>query len=207
MIKSGPRLDFQEFIRSRRSIRRFRPDPIPVEILDRILETTCWAPSAHNRQPWRLAILSSIAVRTELAKRMGAAYARDLRKDGMNPEDIESIVKRSRERITGAPAAILLCADLSIGDLYPDPERELAEYLMGVQGVALAGGTLLLAAHAEGLGSVWVCAPLFAQEVIRNFLELPDSWQPQALILLGYPLDIPGPRPRRPLSEIVRYIS
>lgn len=206
MVSRGSLLDFQDFLRSRRSVRRFRPDPIPPEILDRILETTCWAPSAHNRQPWRLVVLASPAVRMEMAERMGAEYRQDLQKDGMNAEEIETVVKRSLDRIMSAPAAILLCADVSIGDHYADPERQLAEQFMGAQGVALAGGTLLLAAHAEGIGGVWMCAPLFAQEVIREVLNLPESWRPQALILLGHPLDIPNPRPRQPLSEVVRYV-
>jgi nitroreductase len=103
-----------------------------------------------------------------------------------------------------APAAILLCQDILGGDAYPDPDRRQAEHLMGVQSVALAGGTLLLAAHAEGVGGVWMCAPLFAQGAVREALNLPGNWQPQVLILLGYPGVLPDPRPRRPVSELLR---
>jgi coenzyme F420-0:L-glutamate ligase/coenzyme F420-1:gamma-L-glutamate ligase len=63
----------------------------------------------------------------------------------------------------------------------------------------------LLAAHAEELGAVWICAPLFAQEAVREAFELPDSWEPQALVLIGYPAQLPEPRLRRPLDEVVRY--
>ena len=67
------------------------------------------------------------------------------------------------------------------------PSRQQSEHWMGIQSVALAGGHLLLAAWAEGLGGVWMCAPLFAQAAASQALDLPGSWQPQALILLGYP--------------------
>ena len=55
---------------------------------------------------------------------------------------------------------------------------------------------------SEGLGAVWMCAPLFAQTAARQALGLPDSWQPQALILLGYPDKIPAQRPRRPMEDV-----
>ena len=77
---------------------------------------------------------------------------------------------------------------------------------MGVQSVALAGGTLLLAAHAEGLGGVWVCAPLFTPDTVRASLDLPSDWVPQGMILLGYPEKVPEPRPRRPVSEVTRFL-
>ena len=60
---------------------------------------------------------------------------------------------------------------------------------MAVQSVALACQNLLLAAHAHGLGGCWMCAPLFAPDIVRSALALPESWQPQALITLGYPAE------------------
>jgi nitroreductase len=60
---------------------------------------------------------------------------------------------------------------------------------MGVQSVALACQNLLLAAHAKGLGACWMCAALFVPELIRTTLDLPETWEPQALITLGYPAE------------------
>jgi F420 biosynthesis protein FbiB-like protein len=137
---------------------------------------------------------------------MGAAFRQDLLADGHAPEKVEASVDRSQQRILSAPAAILLCLDMKLGDVYPDPARQQAEYLMGVQSVALAGGTLLLAAHAEGLGGVWVCAPLFARNAARRALELPVEWEPQGLIFLGYPEKTPDIRPRVPLATVTRYL-
>ncbi len=190
------------WLRTRRSVRRFLDDPVPESVIRQILETACWAPSAHNRQPWRFAVLSSLEKRKTLAEAMGETFRRDLTKDGLSPAETVKQVARSTSRILNAPTAVVLCLDPTIGDEYPDPTRMQVEYLMGVQGVALAGAYLLLAAHASGLAGVWMCAPLFAEFEVRLALGLPATWKPQALILLGYPKVSPEPPARIPLDEI-----
>jgi F420 biosynthesis protein FbiB-like protein len=202
----GGWIGLHKFLRSRRSVRRFRQAPVPAEVIERILETATWAPSAHNRQPWRFAVLNSPANRERLAEAMGADFRRDLLADGLLPEQVENLVQRSCQRILAAPVVIVLSLDATVGDRYPDRRREQAEYLMGVQSVALAGGTLLLAAHAEGLGGVWVCAPLFTPHTVRRTLDLPAEWEPQGMLFLGYPAKIPDPRPRRPVAEVTRFL-
>ncbi|MFN2199400.1 MAG: nitroreductase family protein [Anaerolineales bacterium] len=194
-----------EFLRTRHSVRTFRPEPVPREVLERILSTAVQAPSAHNRQPWRFVILDQPAGRERLAVAMEIGFAVDLRKDGLTEIEIQKQLARSRARILGAPAAVVLCMDESEMDRYPDESRQAAESLMAAQSVALAGGTLLLAAHAEGLGSLWMCAPLFAQERVIRALDMPAGWQPQALLLLGYAAREPVLRPRKPLREVVLY--
>lgn len=193
------------FLRSRRSVRRFQPAPVDREIVNRILRSAVRAPSAHNRQPWRLAILMDGEAKSRLGTAMGEEFLQDLLADGIVPHEAETMVERSRARIREAPVSVLLCMDLTDMDGYPDPERQKAEETMAIQSVALAGGTLLLAAHAEGLGGVWMCAPLFAGEAARNALDLPDAWIPQGLLLLGYPADAPNPRSRRALEEVARF--
>ena len=133
---------------------------------------------------------------------MSIDFQRDLEQDGLPPEKIRTQIKRSKERITSAPVAILLCLDLSEMDSYPDEKRHKAEYMMAVQSVAAAGLQLLLAAHAEGLGGVWACWPLFAQETIQKTLNLSEAWEPQGMFFVGYPEVIPLARERKPLEEI-----
>lgn len=198
--------DLHHFLRSRRSVRRFRPDRVPRPVIDRILETACRAPSAHNRQPWRFAVLASPESRETLAAAMGAEFRADLLADGVPPEEAERQVRRSHERITSAPAAVVLCLTMDPMDVYPDVDRRKAEFRMAMQSVALAGGQLLLAAHAEGLGAVWVCAPLFAQATVQAALDLPENWEPQGMILLGYSGGPPTVRDRLPVAEVARYL-
>jgi coenzyme F420-0:L-glutamate ligase / coenzyme F420-1:gamma-L-glutamate ligase len=200
-----PSETLHEFLRTRRSVRRFLEQEVPRELVERILETASWAPSAHNRQPWRFAVLMAKEARMRLAEEMGADFRRDLAVDGLDPEEVEARVQRSCRRIIEAPLAIVLCLDPVDFDPYPDADRQAAEHQMGVQSVALSGGWLLLAAHAEGLGGVWVCAPLFASQAVRRALGLPAGWEPQGLLLLGYPAKNPDPRPRKPIHQVAQF--
>ena len=134
---------------------------------------------------------------------MAQDFERDLTRDGLSSEKIQSQIMRSKERITSAPIAILLCLDMSEMDTYPDEKRNQAEYMMAVQSVAAAGQQLLLAAHAEGLGGVWACWPLFAQQTIQKTLNLSESWEPQGMFFVGYPAAIPEARERKSLQEIM----
>jgi predicted oxidoreductase (fatty acid repression mutant protein) len=76
---------------------------------------------------------------------------------------------------------------------------------MAVQSVAAAGLQLLLAAHAEGLGGVWACWPLFAQNLVQKTLDIPASWEPQAMMFIGYPEGTTVLRERKPMREIVLF--
>ena len=136
---------------------------------------------------------------------MGAEFRRDLLADGVSEVEAEKLVGRSRDRIHQAPAIILLCLSMVDMDQYPDRKRKRAEFHMAMQSLALAGGQILLAAHAEGLGGVWVCAPLFAPVAVREAFDLPLDWEPQGMILLGYPDGRPRRRSRRPIEEVVRF--
>jgi len=137
---------------------------------------------------------------------MAVEFERDLEKDKLPRDEIQKRITRSRERIIAAPVLIILSVDMSEMDVYPDEKRNKAEYLMATQSVANAGMQLLLAAHAEGLGGVWVCSPLFAQETIQDVLELPEIWEPQAMFFLGFPSEIPKFRKRKLHKEIVRFL-
>ena len=199
--------DLHQLIRTRRSVRRFLPDPVPHALIERVLETGTFAPSAHNRQPWRFAVLTTPAAKTHLADAMGEDFRRDLRADGLSPEAVENQLTRSRTRLLEAPVVILLCLTMTDMDTYPDEKRHRAEYLMATQSVALVGGTILLAAHAEGLGGVWVCAPLFAPDTVRRALSLPPDWEPQGMLLVGYPAKVPEARARKAVEEVTFFVN
>lgn len=195
--------DLQAWLRSRRSVRRFTDQSVPPDALRRVLETATWAPNAHNRQPWRFVHLASSRSRERLAQAMALNFHQALLAEGLMEEAAQAQVVRSAARITEAPEAILLCLDTAALDKYKDESRSRGEYLMGVQSVALAGGQLLLAAHAEGLGGVWICAPLFVPAEVGAALDLPAAWEAQGLLLLGYPAKAAEPRPRKDLDSVL----
>ncbi len=194
------------FFTTRRTIRRYTPDPIPDELINELLTAAIWAPSAHNRQPWRFAVVRAASTKAQLARALGQKLRADLNADGAPSGLIENEVTRSYQRITAAPLLILLCLSMTDMDSYPDAVRQQNEWLMAVQSTAMAGQNLLLAAHALGLGACWMCAPLFAPEAARQALNLPVDWQPQALITLGYPAES-RQKTRRPLQACTLFVD
>jgi F420 biosynthesis protein FbiB-like protein len=198
--------EFHNFLRTRRSVRRFKPDPVPDSVIQDILSTATYAPSAHNRQPWRFVVVTASSVKAQLADAMTEEFERDLLRDGVAPEKIQAQIKRSKDRLTSAPVVILLCFDMREMDSYPDAKRQAAERTMAMQSVAAAGLQLLLAAHAEGLGGVWVCSPLFTQETIRKTLDLPEAWEPQGMFYVGYAEGLPKTKEMKKIQSLIKWI-
>jgi coenzyme F420-0:L-glutamate ligase/coenzyme F420-1:gamma-L-glutamate ligase len=198
--------DLHTFLRSRRSIRWFKPDPIPDDVIQRILETTICAPSAHNMQPWRFVVLTALETKTHLVESIAVKFRTDMISDGIPEADIQSQVEQTIRRGIKAPVIIIFCWDRTKVKPQPDTIRRQAEELMGVQSVAVAGLQILLAAYAEGLGSNWISWPLFAPEETQRALCLAPDWEPQGMIFLGYPAEIPEMRARIPLQEVVRFL-
>jgi F420 biosynthesis protein FbiB-like protein len=138
---------------------------------------------------------------------MADRWKRDLAKNGIPKKVRENIVKASAERFSHVPVVIVACLTMAEMNHYPDKRRQRIEFVMAVQSVAAAVENMLLAAHAKGLGACWFCAPLFCPETVRKALNLPQDFEPQALITLGYPMNVPNPPPRKLLKEIVRLIG
>ncbi|RCK77070.1 MAG: Nitroreductase family protein [Anaerolineae bacterium] len=189
----------------RRSVRRFLDLPVAPGLIEQVIELACWAPSAHNEQPWRFVVLTSSEAKERLSQALGETLRRDLLAQGVSLEEIHQRLERSRNRIQAAPLAVLLCLCEEDIQASGTERQRRGEHEMAIQSVALAGGQFLLAAHALGLATVWLCAPLFAPEAAQKALDLPPSWQAQALILVGYASERPTPPPRKSLSEVMLY--
>jgi F420 biosynthesis protein FbiB-like protein len=193
--------ELHKFLRSRRSVRRFRPDPVPASVIERILETAAYAPSAHNLQPWFFVMVVDELNRNHLAEALTGKMRADMTAIDAPENEIETRVKNSLRRLDEAPVVILLCRDATAIRRDDQEERTMA-----IQSVAACGLQLLLAAHAEGLGGNWICWPLYAQEAARAALDLPVSWEPQGMFFLGYADVEPREKVVKPLHETVRYV-
>ena len=198
--------ELHAFLRSRRSIRRFKPDPVPHDCLQRILETGTYAPSAHNLQPWRFAVVTSSVAKSRLAEAITARFRQDMIFEGVPEADIQERVKRTVRRTGEAPVIVVLCRETTQVKPQPDSLLQQEEALMSTQSVALAGLQMLLAAHAEGLGGTWICWPLFTPDETRHALRLVKEWEPQGMLFLGYPDESPEMPERNSLQEVARYI-
>lgn len=199
-------MDVTLLVKSRRSVRRFKPAKVSREIVNAVLDLARWSPSAHNAQPWRIVVVDDDEAKERLASEMGKAWLSDMRKDDIPKEKAENIVKvESWERIAKSPVVVIVCLTMDDMHKYPDKRRRKAEYVMAVQSVAAYIQTMLLLAHSMGLGTCWICAPLFCQNAVRKVLGLPKNVEPQAMIVMGYADETPKPPPRRALNEICTF--
>jgi coenzyme F420-0:L-glutamate ligase / coenzyme F420-1:gamma-L-glutamate ligase len=199
MAEAGPALP-------RRMIRRYTDAPVHDAAVKAMLQAATTAPSPHNRQPWRFAVIRG-AARFRLAEAMGTQLRADRLRDGDPGDVIDRDVARSHARITNAPVSILVCMTLAEMDRYPDARRAEAERWMAAQAVACATQNVLIAAAALGLGACWMCAPLFCGPTVRDALGLSDDWEPQSLITIGHPADEGRIRPRKALADVTRYLD
>ncbi len=168
-------MELRDAIRTRRSVRAYRLDPIPAKKVDEIIESANLAPSAGNLQG-----RDFVAVRDEPARQALARAAGD------------------QDFIAQAPVVIVVCANAPRTAVkYGRRGREL----YAVQDAAAATENLLLAAHDAGLGACWVGA--FDEDAVRKLLGLPADVRPVAIIPVGVPAEEPAPSPRLPLKEVL----
>ncbi|MHA1237885.1 MAG: nitroreductase family protein [Candidatus Odinarchaeia archaeon] len=198
-------MEFYKVIKGRRSIRKYVDKSVPKELILKIIKAACFAPSAHNSQPWRYIVVLDDKIKNRLAFQMARVWVRDLKKDGLPDDEIAAKINDSMRTITSSPVLIVVFLDMKDMDKYDDRRRKKAEYVMGVQSIAAAIENLILAAHAEGLGTCWRCAPLFCKSVVNRVLKAPSRFDPQAIITLGYPDEKPKPPERKAVEEILRF--
>jgi coenzyme F420-0:L-glutamate ligase/coenzyme F420-1:gamma-L-glutamate ligase len=167
--------------------------------VEEVIAAACLAPAPHHSRPWRFVIVSAEA-RVGLAEAMGERWRQDLERDGVSETRIRRFLSRSRARLTAAPVLILAAFVSQAQRTWPDQRRQRAEEFMFAQSMGAALENLMLAAHARGLGSYWLSAPLFCPEAVRLALDLAADFQPQALIALGYPKEGLRLPPRPPLA-------
>jgi coenzyme F420-0:L-glutamate ligase/coenzyme F420-1:gamma-L-glutamate ligase len=194
-------MTLQDFLRSRRSVRRFKPDTISDAVIERILTTATYAPSAHNLQPWRFVIVKNPNIKPRLARALTDKMRLDMQAEGEAESDIEKRIANSLRRIAEAPVTILLCRDLTAVR-----ENAPEETIMNIQSTALAGLQLLLAAHAEGLAGNWICWPLYATHETQSVLNMPETWEPQAMFILGYADEKVKDKALKPIIDLVKII-
>lgn len=180
-------MELSEAIRSRRSIRRFKPDPVPLETLEKIIELAQWAPSAMNRQDWRF-ILVAGGKKEALLKITATAYEsfRPVLEKNFpdNPRVLEAS-KKFFETYGGAPVIIA-----AYGGRFPTGKEDPYSISLAVQ-------NLLLAAHDAGLGAVWADAAVFFKEKEINELLGMEGRKLVCLVPVGYPAESPKAPPRK----------
>jgi nitroreductase len=170
-------MDFYEVVRTRRSVRAYRPDPVSQDVLARVLDAARIAPSGSNRQPTRFIVVS-------------------------NEETKQKLIPMCHNQafIATAPIAVVACGS----DIKYNRGEWMERYAMIVD-VAIAVDHLTLAARAEGLGTCWIGS--FNNDQLKEFFSLPEDVDVVALTPLGYPEGdaFTEPEGRIPLQEFVRW--
>jgi coenzyme F420-0:L-glutamate ligase/coenzyme F420-1:gamma-L-glutamate ligase len=194
----------KKHLKSRRSYKfDFKSEKINKKIIEECIDIARYAPSAHNRQHWRYIILEQDSTRNLLISKMNEKLKEDLVKDGKDVSFIAYKTNKRRETFLKAPLLVLLCLDTQELEEYRDNERNQHEYLMAVQSISASATYFLLALEAKGFASSWYCAPLFAEGIVKEMLNLPNSYAPMAFFTVGLPNKTPNIPIRKNLDEII----
>ena len=202
------RESFLELVRARRSIRKFREDPIPQETLHSLIEAASWAPSASNRQDWEFTVITSENVKEEMKKLVWSRWESLLRreKEDAVTEGLRSYLKNF-DWFAQAPVLIVISAkrpEAFLCNMFGDAAEGIAGTSVSA---AMAAENLMLAAHASGVGSCCVTGPLAAEEELKGLLGMGKRRRIVCLIALGYPAEQPAAPGRKPVERIAKYIE
>ena len=191
-------MELTEAIRKRRSVRRYREEPVSEELLRELLELACWAPSAENEQPWYFVALTSEEELRNLQTTMEqVAEETKTHLEELLPKH-PRIVGQTTEflrRLGGAPVCILAFLQRDYGELRDSM----------LESTAAAIQTLLLAAKERDLGTCWINAAthLGYGPVLRE-LYAPDKGELVSIVTLGYPERTPIAAGRKPDRFVIR---
>lgn len=173
-------MDVLEAIKGRRSVRRYRPDPVSDQDLETVLEAARWAPSWANTQCWRFIVVRDPQVKASLAEVMPS--------------------QRNTDIIKSAPMMIVACAVLGkAGYRRGEPLTDKGDWFMF--DTALAMQNLVLAAYSLGLGTVHIGR--FDAQKVSSILGVPDDMAVVEMTPLGYPDETPKGPPRLELKDMV----
>ena len=183
-------MDFMDLARKRRNIRKYKPDPVPEDKLNYVLESVRIAPSWGNRQCWKYIIVTDEVLKKKIIERNLPPTTEP------KPPTLGSEVRPTRPRDWAAQAPIIIvgCADPT-----KSGDKEGKPYYLLDMGISMEH--LMLAAAEQGLGTCWIGGG-FDETIIKDTLKLPQNIRVVAITPLGYPDEKTEPRPRKALQEI-----
>ncbi|HYL58349.1 MAG TPA: nitroreductase family protein [Candidatus Acidoferrales bacterium] len=207
-----------EAMYSARAIRRFKPDPVPDDVITKVLDAAIRAPSGSNAQTWEFIVIKDPAQRKKIGDvyrkgggLMTAMYANRSKPAHMSQEAYDRLLGSARYLIDHmAEAPVLLVACLKTVPAEGPPPQLPPEALAGLKNMVRIGGSsiypavqnVILACRAFGLGTVLTTIHVFFEQEVKAILGLPPEVATYALMPIGYPRGKFGPITRRPVSEV-----
>ena len=181
-------MSLDETIRSRRTIRKFKDEAPPRELVQKIIETAIWAPSAMNTQPWEFIVLTKNE-RDKLSKVAAKSFTcLEHRLRELFKEKMVHIVSEYFRNFGNAPVIIVVLTDILKEEVYQ---------IAAIESASAVIQNLSLCAHASGLGTCWMTGPLWVESDIKKHLGIGDDKKIVALIAIGYPNQTPIIPPRK----------
>jgi nitroreductase len=170
-------MDVFEAIHTRQSIGKVRPDPVPRELIERLLAAAAQAPNHHKVRPWRFVVVSGKA-----RERLGALMAENLQRD--NPAAAPEMLAAERAKPLRAPVLITVAAE--------PPNAPKVVEIENVCAAAAASQNILLAAHALGLAGMWRTGTAAYDSGVKTLLGLSPEHHVVGFLYVGYPLAEPA---------------
>jgi len=191
-------------VKQRRTVRKFKPDPLPEGCIEKIIEVARWAPSGFHTQPWEFVVVKKKEVKQAIVQALDRyAPAITNLKPGEEPTD------SSRWSFRGAPAFIIALADWRAKIGLPGHPTEINPTVSSVYRSSMASAFLYLhlAATSLGLASQWYTAASRpeAEREIRNIIGFPESLSIYDMMVVGYPDAPPNPKELRGLAGMIHY--
>ncbi|MFC2012411.1 nitroreductase family protein [Chloroflexota bacterium] len=205
--------NFFELVKKRRNIRQFKPDPVPDEYIEKIIDAARWAMSGGNGQPWEFIVVKNGETKNKIVEfyfeHQKQAY--DIEKTRVKELRHHRYIEApsSLPSFKDAPVFIILCGDprtvqasVLITHFLPNEGGPMAHLL---KNMANAAQILHLAAAALGLGAQWVSVNVTTEVRLKALLDVPEELTIHTIIPIGYPAHEPAPPYRRELKEIIHF--
>lgn len=176
----------------RRSVRQFSDQPVDHALIEEAVAEALTAPAPHHTRPVRFVWLTPES-RTPLLDAMKQRWREDLSRDGRPTDAVERRVARG-QILYDAPEVVIPFMVPDGAHHYPDDTRTAAERTMFTVAAGAAVQALLVALAVREVGSCWIGSTIFAADLVREQLELPEDWNPMGAIAIGYPVQQQGPR-------------
>ncbi|MER5550091.1 coenzyme F420-0:L-glutamate ligase [Streptomyces sp. NPDC002793] len=202
MFRLGTSEAVREALHLRRTVREFADEPVDPGAVRRAVAAAVTAPAPHHTTPWRFVLLESATSRHRLLDAMRDAWIADLRRDGRSEESIAKRVRRG-DVLRNAPYLAVPCLVMDGSHTYGDERRDAAEREMFVVSAGAGVQNFLVALAGERLGSAWVSSTMFCRSVVREVLDLPESWDPLGAVAVGHPLGTPPARAARDVETFI----
>jgi nitroreductase len=188
-------MDAIDAIQRRTSVRRFRPDPVPRAIVERLLECAVRAPNHKLSEPWRFAVLTG-AARDAFAE----IRARHRLKRFTDPASAEAAAgaDKVRREALGTPLFIVVMTVVNSDAI--TREEDYGAVMMAVE-------NLIIAAESLGLGTYLRTGGIMSDPALAELAGLGDGQRIVGILSLGYPVDPEPPRRRRPAAELTRWVG